>query len=169
MKSLDVICLSSDDEPTFYRNRRLIHEHRIREGQQDTRNHFTRVLEEVKEGKRKYLRVAALPENSSIPMVVPLDPHLSFSIAYKPFDLRFNIMSQHSETGSRSPSLMVESKPIVYEALQYHSTVKNIDQISAILCKHGLKISLGLVVRVPRPDERSCYAPEGTDKLQLSA
>ena len=105
MKSPEVICLSSDDEPIFDRNQRLIQEHRIREEQQDTRDHFSRVLEEVKEGKRKYLRVAAFPETSDIPRAIPLDPCLSVSVAYEPSDLKFYIISQHSETGSLSRPL----------------------------------------------------------------
>ena len=41
--------------------------------------------------------------------------------------------------------------------------------MSTILGKHGLKIHTDLEVRVSRPDERSCHAPKGSDKLQLAA
>ena len=77
-------------------------------------------------------------------------------------------MSQHSEMGSRSPSPVVRSKAFPYEALQYLITITNIDQISAIFRKHGLKISPDLVVRVPTSDERSCHASRQSNKLQLS-
>ena len=131
----------------FYRNQRLIQEHRIREEQQNTRDHFSRVLDEVKEGKRKFLRVSTLPEASCIPRAIPLNPCLSVSLAFQPSDLKFNIMSEHSETGSKSSApVVVESRALPYKALQYKSTITNIDQISAILSKHGLKISPNLVV-----------------------
>ena len=68
-----------------------------------------------------------------------------------------------------SPLPIVKSKALPFEALQYTSTITKIDQISSILGKHGLKISTDLSVRVPRPDERSCHAPKGSDKLQLAA
>ena len=93
MESPGAICLSSDDEPVFDRNQRLIQEHRIREEQQDIKDHFSRVLNEVKEGKHKYLRVAALPESSSIPKAISLDPSLSVSVAFEPSDLKYSIMS----------------------------------------------------------------------------
>lgn len=113
MKSPDVVYLSSVDKSVFDRNQRLIQEHRVREKQRDIRDHLSRVLEEVKEGKRKFLRIAALPESSDIPKAVPLDPSLSVSIAYEPSDLKFSIMSQHSEICSSSPSpVMAESKPL---------------------------------------------------------
>ena len=171
MKSSEVIyCSSCEDEPIFDCNQRLIQEHGIREEQQNKKDHFSRVLDEVKEGKHKYLRVAALHESSSLPREVPIDPSLSVSIAYEPSDLKFNIMSQHSETGSRSSSpIVADSRPLRFEALQYKSTITNIDQISAILRNHGLRISLALVVRVPTPDKRSCHAPKGSDKHQFSA
>lgn len=139
MTSLEIIS-SSDEEPIFIRNQRLIQEHRVREEQQDTRDHFSRVLEEVKEGKRKFLRVAAFPESSSVPRAVPLDPSLSVSIAYEPSDLKYKI-------GSRSPPpVAIESRALKFKALQSKSTITNIDQISAILRKHDLKISFDLVV-----------------------
>lgn len=78
-------------------------------------------------------------------------------------------MSQHSATDSRSPSPVVVSKALPYEALQYTSSITSIDQISTILGKHGLMISTDLVVRVPQPDERSCHAPRGSNKLQLAS
>ena len=148
MKSSKVIyCSSSDDEPVFNCNQRLIQEHRIREDQQLTRDHFSRVLEEVKEGKRKYLRVAALPESLSIPRALPIDHSLSVTIAYEPANLKFKIMSQHSETGSRSPSpIAADSNPPRFEALLYKSTITNIDHLLAILSKHSLRISADLIV-----------------------
>ena len=79
-------------------------------------------------------------------------------------------MSEHSETGSQSPTPVVaESRVVTFEAQLYKSFITNIDQISAILRKHGLKMSPNLEVRVPNPDERSCHAPGGSDKLHLSA
>ena len=76
MKSPDVICLSSNDENVFERNQRLIQEYRVREDQRNTRDHFCRILEEVKKGKHKFLRIAALPESSDIPRAIPLDSSL---------------------------------------------------------------------------------------------
>ena len=110
MKSPDVICLSSDDENVFDRNQRLIEEHRVREDQQNTRDHFSCILEEVKEGKRKFLRIAALPESSDIPRAIPLDTSLSVTVAFEPSDLKFDIMSQQSVIGSRSPSPVKKPK-----------------------------------------------------------
>lgn len=79
-------------------------------------------------------------------------------------------MSDHSEIGSRSPiPTVVESQAITFEAEQYRSSIMSTDQISKIIRRHGLKISLTIVVQAPHPDERSCYAPGGSDRLQMSA
>ena len=153
----------------FYHNQRLIKEHREREDRQNVQEHLSRVLEEVKEGKRKFFNVAAHPEFSAIPREIPLDKSLAVTVAYKPKDLHFNIMSQESQTGSMSAPTIVRAKVLPYEALQYTSTITKIDQISAILKKHGLKIYADLALRVPHSDERSCHAPKGSDKLQLAA
>ena len=71
MDSLEVVCLSSDDETPFDRNQRLIQEHHAEEDRRRVQDHLSRVLEEVKEGKRKTLRIAALPEPSNIPIATP--------------------------------------------------------------------------------------------------
>ena len=133
MTSPEVVCLSSDDEPIFERNQRLIEEHREREDRQNIQDHLSRVLDEVKEGKRKGLCIYAHPEPSSIPRVVPLDRSLAVTVAYEPEDLHFNIMSQESKTGSLSPPPVVKSKALRYEALLYTCTITNIDQISTLL------------------------------------
>lgn len=128
MTSREVIyCSSDDDEPVFVRNQRLIREHRIREEQQDINDYFSRVTNEVIEGKRKFLRVAAFPKTCVIPRDVLLDPSLLVSIAYSPSELKFKIISNHSETGSRSPSHIVESKAVAFEAEQYQSSITNIN------------------------------------------
>ena len=153
MKSPEVIyCSSSDEEPVFLRNQRLIREHRIREDQQDIRDHFSRVTDEVIEGKRKYLRVAAFPVASVIPRVVPLDSSLLVSVAYSPSTIKFKIMSDHKETGSKPSSPVVESKVGAFEAKQYQSSITSTNQISDILRRNGLKISPLIVVRAPNPD-----------------
>ena len=94
------------------------------------------------------MRIAAFPEHSNLPREVPLDDFLTVTVAYEPFDLKFNIMSQDSQTGSLSPPPVVKSKALPYEALQYQSKITHIGQISTILSKHGLEISPDLAVRV---------------------
>ena len=84
------------DEPVFERNQILIREHHEQEDRRQVQDHLTLVLNEVKEGKRKFLRTAAFPELSSIPREIPLDQSLSVSITYEPGDSTFNIMSQGS-------------------------------------------------------------------------
>ena len=65
-----------------------------------------------------------------IPRALPIDLYLSVIVAYEPADHRFKIMSQHSETGSRSPSpVIADSKPLKFEALLYKSTITTIDKI----------------------------------------
>lgn len=171
MTSPEIIyCSFSDEEPVFVRNQRLIQEHRIPEEQQDVRDNFSRVIDGVVEGKRKFLKVAAFPDTYNIPREVPSDPSLSLSVAYEPSELKFIIMSEHSETGSQSPiPAVAKSRAITFEAKLYKSTITNTNQISAILRKHSLEISPTLMVRAPRPDERSYYAPRGSDRLQLAA
>ena len=161
----DVMYLSSDDESVFDHNQRLLREHYKYEDRLHIQNHLSRVLEEVKEGKRKFLRTAAFSEPSSIPVALPLDQSLAVTVAYEPGNLNFNIMSQESQIGSLSPPPVVRARNLTYEALQYQSTITNISQISPLLSKHGLEISPEIVVRVPRTDERSCHAPKGSDKL----
>lgn len=61
MDSSEVICLSSDNESPFERNQRLLKEHHEEEDRRRVQIHLSRVLDDVKEGKRKFLRIAALP------------------------------------------------------------------------------------------------------------
>ena len=148
---------------------RLIKEHRELEDRRQIQDHLTHVLDEVKEGKRKFLRTAAFPELSSIPRAIPLDQSLSVSIAYEPGDLKFNIISQESKTGFLSPHPAARAQPLPFEALKYSSTITKIDHISALFKKHGLKMSSDIPVRAPHPDERSCYAPQGSNRLQYAS
>ena len=97
MDSYDVVYLSSDEETPFERNQRLVQEHHAKEERRRVQSHLTRVLEEVKEGKRHTLRIAARPEPSRIPISIPLASSLGVTIAYKPGDLKFNVMSQESQ------------------------------------------------------------------------
>ena len=73
MDPSDVYYLSSDDEPIFYCNQRLLNEHYEREDRQNIQDHLSRVLDEVKEGKHKFLRTGAFREISKIPVAIPLD------------------------------------------------------------------------------------------------
>lgn len=139
MTSPEVVCLSSNDEPIFERNQRLIKEHRECEDRQNIQDHLSRVQDELKEGKRKFLRIVAHPEPSNIPRADPLDRSLAVIVAYEPKDLHFNIVSQESQTGSLSPPPVAKSKALPYEALLYTSTITNIDQISALLKKTWFK------------------------------
>ena len=91
-----VYYLSSDDDSAFERNQRLIREHHEQEDSQQIQDHLTRVLNEVKEGKRNFLRTAAIPELSSIPREIPLDQSLTVSVAYELSDFTFSIISQES-------------------------------------------------------------------------
>ena len=84
MESYEVVYLSSDEETPFERNQRLVQEHHADEDRRQVQSHLSRVLQEVKEGKRKTLRIAALPEPSCIPIAVPIASYLEVSIAYKP-------------------------------------------------------------------------------------
>ena len=117
MTSPEVVYLSSDDEPIFERNQRLLKEHHEREDRQNIQDHLSRVLEEVKEGKRKFLRIAAFPEPSNLPRANPLDDSLTVTVAYEPFNLKFNITPQESQIGSLSAPPVVKSKALPYEAL----------------------------------------------------
>ena len=103
MDSYDVVYLSSDDESPFDRNQRLLKEFHEEEDRRRVQSHLTRVLDEVKEGKRHTLRIAARPELSKIPIAIPLALPLEVTVAYKPGELRFNIMSHESQAGSVSP------------------------------------------------------------------
>ena len=58
MDPSDIYNLSSDDEPVFDRNQRLLRAHHEREDRIHIQRHLSRVLDEVKEGKRKFLRTA---------------------------------------------------------------------------------------------------------------
>ena len=71
MDSYDVVYLSSDDESPFDRNQRILREYHEEEDRRLVQSHLSRVLQEVIEGKRKTLRIAALPEPSSIPIATP--------------------------------------------------------------------------------------------------
>ena len=169
MDSPDIVYLSSDDESPFDRNQRILREYHEEEDRRQVQNHLTRVLDEVKEGKRKTLRIAALPEPSNIPLAVPVDPSLTVSIAYKPGELKFNLMSQDNQTSANSPAHTIEAEDAAFGAMKFQSSITDISQISAILKKHGLKVGADIVVRVPAPHERSCNAPRGTAQLQYSA
>ena len=169
MDPSELYYISSDDEPVFERNQRLIKEYHEQEDNRQVQAHLTHVLDEVKEGKRKTLRIAAFPEPSDIPIAIPLDRTLAVSVAFEPGDLVFNIMSQGSQTGSLSPSPAVTGQPLPYGAFKYPSTVTKIDHISAIFKKHGLRMSSDIPVQAPHPNERSCYAPHGSSKLQVAA
>ena len=103
MDSYDVVCLSSDDESPFDRNQRLLKEYHEEEDRRRVQRHLTRVLEEVKEGKRHTLRIVDRHEPSRIPIAIPLALPLEVTIAYKPGELKFNIMSQESQAESVSP------------------------------------------------------------------
>ena len=61
MDPSEVVYLSSDDEPIFERNQRLIKEHHEQEHRRQVWGLLTRVLNEVKECKRKFLQTAAFP------------------------------------------------------------------------------------------------------------
>lgn len=168
MDPSDVIYLSDAESP-FDLNQQLIKEHQEEEDRRRVQNHLTRVLEEVKEGKQKTMRIAAHSEPSNIPIAIPLGPSLSVTIAFEPGDFQFNIMSQESQTGSlfAAPVVVAESMP--FGALLYQSTITDITEISAVLKKHVLKISSNLSFRVLVSHERSYHAPRGTNKLQYSA
>ena len=125
MDSSEVICLSSDEETPFERNQRLLKEHHEQEDRRQVQDHLSRVLEEVKEGKRKFLRTAAFPEPSNIPLAIPVDKTLAVSVAYEPGSLKFNIMSQQSQTGSQSPPPVVAVPEKPYAALLYQSSITN--------------------------------------------
>ena len=126
MDPSDVMYLSSDDEPLFNCNQRLIREHHEREDRRHIQDHLSRVLEEVKEGKRKFLRIASFPKPSNLLRVVPLDNSLTVTDAFELGDLNFNVMSQDSQTGSLSHPPVVTARNLPYEALQYHSTITHI-------------------------------------------
>ena len=168
MDPSDVICLSDDESP-FDRNQRLIKEHHEEEDRRRVQDHLSWVLEEVIEGKRKTIRIAARPEFLNIPIATPLDPSLEVTVPFEPGEPKFNIMSQESNTGSVSPAPLVEAKGVPFGALLYQSTITNLNQISAILKKHGLKVSSDIPVREPPSFEHSCHAPRGTGKLQYAA
>ena len=78
-------------------------------------------------------------------------------------------MSQESQIGSLYPPPVIRAQPLPFDALQYQSTITHIGQISTILSKHGLEISPDLPVQVSRPEERSCHASQGFDKLLYTA
>ena len=92
MDSSEIVYLSSDEETPFERNQRLIQEHHAEEDRRQVQRHLSRVLEEVKEGKRHTLCIAARPEPSSIPIAIPLALPVEVTVAYKPGDLKFNII-----------------------------------------------------------------------------
>lgn len=76
-----------------------------------------RVLEEVKEGKIKFLRTVAIFELSKIPRAVHLRQSLTVSVTYKPSDLKFIIMSQGSLTSSLSPPPIAVAENLPFKAL----------------------------------------------------
>ena len=78
-------------------------------------------------------------------------------------------MSQESQAGSVSPPPAVVAESAAFGALLFQSTITDNTQISAILRKCGIKISLEIAVRVPTPSERCCDPPKGHKKLRYSA
>ena len=78
-------------------------------------------------------------------------------------------MSQGSQTGSLSPAPVAEAEDVPFGALLYQSTITDITHISALLKRHGLKISSNILVQVPSSSEFSCHAPKGAKKLRYSA
>lgn len=163
MDPSDVYYMSSDDETVFDRYQRLLREHHKREDRQNIQYHLSRVLNEVKEVKCKFLRTAAFLESSSIPRAIPIERTLQVTVAYEPADLKFNIMSQESQADSLSPVPVVKDENLHFEALQCRSTITHIGQISSILDKYDLEISYEILVRAPLSNERSCHAPKGSD------
>ena len=141
MASYDAVCISSDDESPFYRNQRLLKEYHEEEDRRRVQSHLSRVLSEVIEGKRHTLRIAARPEPSKIPIAIPLALPLEVTIAYKPGELKFNVMSQESQTESVSPPPTVQAESAPFGALLFQSTITDNSQISAILRNCGIKIS----------------------------
>lgn len=129
--------LCSDDESIFDRNQRLLREYYKHEDRRHIQDNLSCVLDEKKEGKRKFLCIAAFPNPCNLSRAVPLDNSLTVTVA------------------------VVRARNLLYEALQYNSTITHIGQISVLLAKHGLEISPEIPVRVPRVDERSCHAPLG--------
>ena len=125
MESYDVVYLSSNEETPFDRNQRLVREHHAKEDRRQVQCNLPRVLQEVKEGKRKTLRIAAFPEPSSIPIAVLLASSLEVSIAYKPGELKFNIMSQEREAGTVSPAPIVEAECAPFGAILFQITIIN--------------------------------------------
>lgn len=71
MTSREVVTFSSNDELIFGRNLRLLREHDEQEERHNIQKHLSRVLEEVKKGKRKFLRIAAFTKPSDIPVAIP--------------------------------------------------------------------------------------------------
>lgn len=169
MGSSEIIYLSSDEETPFERNQRLVQEHHAEEERRRVQSHLTRVLEEVKEGKRHTLRIAARPELSRIPIAIPLAIPLEVIVAYKPGELKFNVISQESQAGSVSPAPIVEAENAPFGAILFQSTITDNSHISAILRKCGINISPNIPVKVPTPSERSCYPPNESKKLRYSA
>ena len=125
MDSYEVVYLSSDEETPFERNQRLVQEHHAEEDRKLIQSHLSRVLQEVKEGKRKNSRIAAFPESSNIPVAIPLDPSLSVTLAFEPGELRFNIMSNESQSGSVSPAPVLEAENVPFGAIRFQSTLTN--------------------------------------------
>ena len=169
MDSPDIVYLSSDDESPFERNQRILKEYHEEEDRRRVQSYLTRALDEVKEGKRHTLRFAARIEPSEIPIAVPLALPLEVTIAYKPGDLKFKIMSEENQTSANSPAHTIEAEDAAFGAMKFQSTITNNNQISAILRKHGLKIGSDIKVRAPASFERSCTAPRGTETLQYAA
>lgn len=78
-------------------------------------------------------------------------------------------MSLQSQTGSKSPSPVVEAESVPFGALLYQSSITDITQISALFKRYGLRISADIPVKVPTSFERSCHPPKGDKKLKYSA
>uniref|UniRef100_A0A803QR80 Uncharacterized protein n=1 Tax=Cannabis sativa TaxID=3483 RepID=A0A803QR80_CANSA len=72
-----------------------IRDYLIKSNQEETANHYSRFLQEIPEGKHRFLRDAAWPEPlclSSIPLARPMfSPNVT--VAFEPGDLEFEIIS----------------------------------------------------------------------------
>ena len=132
MDSSEIVYLISDEETPFERNQRLVQEHHAEEDRRRVQSHLSRVLNEVKEGKRHTLRIAARPEPSRIPIAIPLAIPLEVTVAYKPGELKFNVMSQESQAGSVSPAPIVEAENAPFREILFQSTIIDNSHISAI-------------------------------------
>ena len=147
MASYDAVCISSDDESPFYRNQRLLKEYHEEEDRRRVQSYLSRVLNEVIEGKRHTLRIAARPEPSKIPIAIPLTLPLEVTVAYKPSELKFNVMSQGSQTESVSPpqqfKLKVHLSGHSYSSPPLLTIVRFLPYLGTVVLRYLQKSQLG--------------------------